>query len=92
MVTLDVEVADIRKIVGDSNLKAFADLKIGGSLIIKGFSVMQGKRGVFVSMPRKVNKDGKWFDMITPTNDDFRQELEEKVLEAYEQEIDGGKN
>ena len=92
MVTLDVEVTDIRKIVGDGNLKAFASVKVGGSLLIKGFCVMQGKRGVFVTMPRKVSKDGKWFDVMTPTSDDFKQELEEKVLEAYDQEVDGVKN
>ena len=89
MVTLDVEVSDVRKIVGEGTLKAFADVKVGGTLIIKGFRVVQGKRGVFVSMPQRAGKDGKWFDTITPVTEDFREELEQKVLEAYDQEIDG---
>ncbi len=86
-VDIDVEVADIRKIAGDGNLKAFADVKIGGGLVIKGFCVMKGKSGgVDVLMPRKPSKDGKWFDMVTPTSESLRREIEDKVIEAYEQE------
>lgn len=89
MAELGIEVADIRKIEGDGNLKAFADVKVGDSLIIKGFSVMLGRRGVFVSMPRKAAKDGRWFDILTLTSDELKQEIEEKVLEAYDRETDG---
>ncbi len=83
--TMDVEVSDIRKIVGDSKLKAFADVKFGGCLTVKGFGVFQGKTEVFMGMPRKVSKDGKWFDTVL-AEDDLKAEIEEKVLEAYEQE------
>jgi stage V sporulation protein G len=89
MTSLDVEVVDVRKITGDGNLKAFADVKIGGNLIIKGFSVMQGKRGIFVSMPKKAGKDGRWFDILTPLDEGLKQELQDKVLEAYDKEADG---
>ena len=88
MKTMDVEVVDIRKIVGDGNLKAFADVRVGDSLVIKGFCVMQGKSGVFVSMPRKASKDGRWFDILEP-DDTLKRELENKVLKSYERETDG---
>ena len=88
MTRLDIEVVDIRKINGDGNLRAFADLKIGGSLIVKGFSVMQGKMGVFVSMPKKAGKDGRWFEILTPLNEGLKQEIKDRVLEAYDREID----
>lgn len=89
MTAIDVEVVDIRKITGDGNLKAFADVKVAGILVIKGFSVMQGKGGVFVSMPKKAGKDGRWFDILTPLNEGIKQELRDKVLEAYDKETDG---
>ena len=87
----DVEVVEIRKAMGDGNLKALADLKINGNLLIRGFSVMQGRRGVFVGMPRKTGRDGKWFDILTPS-DELKIRFEEKVLEAYDRETDGVKN
>ena len=93
MKTMDIEVVDIRKIDSDGSLKAFADVKVGGSLIIKGFSVMKSKHGsVFVSMPRKAGKDGRWFDILTPMDETTKRELQDKVLEAYDRETDGVKD
>ena len=83
---LEIEVVDVRKIITDGSLKAFADLKIGSSVIIKGFSVLSGKSGLFVAMPRKAGKDGRWFDILTPLNDEVKKEIEDKVLDAYEKE------
>ena len=88
MKTMEVEVVDIRKITGDGNLKAFADVRVGDSLVIKGFCVMQGKSGIFVSMPRKASKDGRWFDILEP-DDALKRQLEGKVLESYDRETDG---
>jgi stage V sporulation protein G len=86
---MDIEIADIRKFVGSGNLKAHADVKIDGKLIIKGFRVMLGKNGIFVSLPSQVGKDGRWFETLKPLNDKLKHEFEAKVLEAYDRETDG---
>ena len=91
MKTVEVEVVDIRKITRDGNLKAFADVKVGGSLLIKGICIMNGKKGIFVSMPRKVTKDGRWLDVLEP-DEALRDEIEEKVMRSYDLETDGVKN
>lgn len=91
MTTVGIEVVDIRKMNGDSKLKAVADVKIAECVVVKGFSVVDGKNGIFVSMPRKAGRDGQWADILTPLNDDFKQELQDKVLEAYDRETDGVK-
>ncbi len=88
MKTIEVEVVDIRKISGDGKLKAFADVKVADCLVVKGFCVMEGKSGVFVSMPRKASKDGRWFDILEP-EDSLKREIEDKVLESYDRETDG---
>ena len=88
--TMDVEVADIRKITGDSKLKAFADVRFGGAMTVKGFGVFQGRDGVFVAMPRKVSKDGKWFDILL-ADEDLKDAIEEKILESYRLETGGGR-
>jgi stage V sporulation protein G len=88
MNTMGVEVVDIRKIVGDGALKAFADVKLGDEIIVKGFSVMQGKNGVFVAMPKKAGRDGRWFEILIPTREEIRRHIQDKVLEAYDRETD----
>lgn len=83
---LKVEVVDVREILGDGSLKAFVDVKFADCLIIKGFSVLQGKQGIFVAMPRKAGKDGRWFDILLPVDEAVKHEIEDKVLAAYDKE------
>ena len=90
MKTLDVEVEDIRKVVTDGSLMAVADVKVGGSLLIKGVCVVRGKKGVFVSLPRKSTKDGQWFDILEQEKS-LREAISDKVLESYELETDSVK-
>lgn len=88
MKTMDVEVVDIRKITGDGNVKAFAAVKLADCMVIKGFRVVNGKNGLFVSMPSKASKDGRWFDILEP-EEGLKRDLEDKVLEAFDRETDG---
>ncbi len=85
---MEIEVVDIRKSNGDGKLKAFANVKFGGSLIIRGFSVMDGVKGIFVKVPSRLAKDGRWIDVVA-IDDFLKQEVESKVLEAYDREVDG---
>ncbi len=85
---MEVEVVDIRKANGEGKLKAFANVKFGGSLIVRGFSVMDGTRGIFVKVPSKATKDGRWIDTVA-IDDFLKQDVETKVLEAYDREVDG---
>ena len=85
---MEVEVMDIRKANGEGKLKAFANVKFGGSLIVRGFSVMDGVKGIFVKVPSRLTKDGRWLETIS-IDDFLKQEVEDKVLEAYEKEADG---
>ena len=87
---MEVEVADIRKLVNGGKCKAAADVRLGEGLVVRGFFVMEGRNGIFVSLPRKSNKDGQWFDMIE-VDDSLKRTIEDKVLEAYDRENDGAR-
>lgn len=77
-----ISVSRIYKLDTDSKLKAFADVSFSG-VVIKGFSVVNGEKGLFVSMPRHQGKDGKWYNTIYPSTKELKQQLTEVVLEAY---------
>ncbi|MFA5092627.1 MAG: SpoVG family protein [Candidatus Omnitrophota bacterium] len=77
-----ISVSRIYKLDTDSKLKAFADVTFSG-VVIKGFSVVDGQKGLFVSMPRHQGKDGKWYDTVTTQTKELKQQLAEVVLEAY---------
>ena len=74
---------------GTGALRAFADLVIGEALLVKGLRVVEGKNGLFVSMPRQQGKDAKWYDSVVALSKEAKQEIGRVVLEAYEQEAVG---
>lgn len=84
---LTAEVVDIRKLTGDK-IKALADIRLQGCITIKGVYVLSCKSGMIVQLPRKVSKEGRWFDVLD-VDDALKHEIEDKVLEAYDREVDG---
>jgi len=79
-----IQVSRIYRFDGESKLKAFADVSLGG-IVIKGFSVVNGSNGLFVSMPRHQGKDGKWYNTVYPTTKELKEQLSEVVLTAYKE-------
>ncbi len=78
-----ISVSRIFKLETDSKLKAFADVSFAG-IVVKGLSVVDGEKGLFVSMPRHQGKDGKWYDTVTCATKELKQQLTQAVLEAYQ--------
>lgn len=77
-----IEVAQMRRLEGDRKTKAFCDVAVSG-FVIRGFRVVDGKRGLFVGMPRQQGKDGKWYDTVQLPDEQIRMGLSELILEAY---------
>ena len=74
-----------------SSVKAFASANIGGAFAIHGIRVVDSQKGLFVSMPQNSYKDGngntKYSDIFHAITAEARNELNEKVTEAYEQAL-----
>lgn len=78
-----IKVERMHFLEGEGTLKAFCDLLILDAFLVKGLKVVEGKNGLFVSMPREQGRDGKWYDTFYPTSKEMRKGLEELVLESY---------
>ncbi len=72
---------------GEGSLKAYCDLSIGELVLVKGLRVVQGRNGLFVSMPRQQGKNGKWYDSVFLMTREAKDEVGRLVLEAYQQEM-----
>ena len=82
-----VKVERIHALEGNSPTKAFCDLMILDTFVVKGLKVIQGKNGLFLSMPSEQGKDGKWHDTFFPVSKEMRKGLEELVLESYAESV-----
>ena len=70
---------------GGGSVKAYCDLTIDERFLVKGLRVVEGKTGLFVSMPREKGKDAKWYDSVVALTKETKQEVGRVVLEAYQQ-------
>ncbi|MDD5136309.1 MAG: SpoVG family protein [Candidatus Omnitrophica bacterium] len=80
---LKMAVTRLHKLDGTGATKAFCDLSILDSLVINGLRVVEGKDGLFVSMPREEGRDGKWYNTVIPLKREVKDAIERVVLEAY---------
>ncbi len=84
--TMELSVKRLVKFDGEGSLKAYVDLGIGDLFLIKGLRVVEGKNGLFVSMPRQQGKDSRWYDSVVALTKETRAEIGRVVLEAYQRE------
>lgn len=66
-------------------LKAYATVVFDDAFIVRDLKIIEGHKGLFVSMPSRRRKDGTFRDVAHPLNSDMRQSLEETILKAFEE-------
>ena len=84
--------ARIDRMVNTGNVKAIASVSLDGMFVVKNLKVMDGKKGLFVSMPQETypGKDGqkKYSNTFFALTNSAKLALQESVLQAYQQQID----
>ena len=68
-----------------SNTKAFIDLKLDNVLIVKGLSLVEGKKGLFLSYPASRGKDGKYYNSVYSLDKDWTKKLEDICIKKYKE-------
>jgi stage V sporulation protein G len=81
-----LNITDIRitPITNDDKLRAYAAIVLDGCFIVGDLRVVEGEDGYFVAMPSRRKRDGSYKDIAYPTNNEAREALERRVLEAFE--------
>ncbi len=70
----------------DGKILAFADIDVGGGVIVKGFRVTRGENGLFASVPSKsfvVAGETRYVPQVLFLSQDRRTQFLDAVLEAY---------
>ena len=86
--TLQMRLAGkIRTVYNGRNLKGFVDICLNDTLTIRNIRIMEGKKGLFVSMPQHRGRDGKWYDTIYCPDRRIRSEISQFILSAYSKDF-----
>lgn len=67
----------------NSKTKAFIELKLDEVLIVKGLSLVEGKKGLFLAFPSSKGKDNKYYNSVYSLDKDWKKELEEACIKKY---------
>lgn len=83
--------ARIDRMVNSGNVKAIASISLDGMFVVKNLKVMDGKKGLFVSMPQESypGKDGqkKYSNTFFALTNSAKMELQKVVLDTYQQTL-----
>ena len=76
-----MEITDIRirKVTSEGKLKSYVTV----TFVVHNVKVIEGKSGVFIAMPSRKTRTGEYKDIAHPICPDFRQRLQDKILEAF---------
>lgn len=80
-----MNITDIRvkKVDGKGKMLAIASITIDNAFVVHDIKIIDGERGLFIAMPSRKSGDGEYRDIAHPLNTDTRNELQDKIIEAY---------
>ncbi len=74
----------------NGRLKAYATIIFDNDFIVRDLKVIEGEKGLFVSMPSRRRKDGSFRDIVHPLNADTRKMIEESIIGEYNKAVKMG--
>ncbi len=84
-----MKITDVRiRLKDEEKLKGIASITIDECFVVHDIKVIDGKDGLFVSMPNKKNAEGVHKDIAHPIKTETRMELQAIVLEAYKKALE----
>ena len=77
----------IHSLYPEGSCRVLASVNLNGSFAVRGLKVMEGANGLFVSMPSYRAGNGEYKDICFPCTREARSQLNEAVLNAYQQSL-----
>ncbi len=79
-----MKIARINKFKNNSGSKteAFFDIQTDDEIIIKGFRIVNGPNGLFISPPDEKGKDGKYYESVILPKE-IKNNVQKLAIEEY---------
>ncbi len=75
----------VRKVAKEGKMKAVVSITIDNEFVIHDIKVIDGEKGLFIAMPSRKSTDGEFRDIAHPINSETRQNLQNLILQKYEE-------
>ena len=70
---------------GNSKTKAFIDLELDDTLVIKGLKLVEGNDGLFLSFTSKKGKDGNYYNSVYSLDKEWSNLLQDACIKKYKE-------
>lgn len=70
---------------GNSKTKAFIDLELDDTLVIKGLTLVEWNDGLFLSFPSKKGKDGNYYNSVYSLDKEWSNLLQDACIKKYKE-------
>lgn len=70
----------------NAHIRGLARMYMEDTFVVQNISIVEGKKGLFVSMPAYKNSKGEYQDIAFPISKEFRGKLYTAILDTYQQE------
>ncbi len=74
----------IRKLLQEGRLRAVVSMTLDNAIAVHDIKIVQGDERIFVAMPSRKDESGTFRDIIHPISPESRQEIEARIIAAYE--------
>lgn len=81
---IDVKIGAIHP---DGNVKAYASVNLNDCFAIRNVKIVDSTKGLFIAMPSYKAGNGEYKDICFPVTKEFREQLSEAVINAYQQAL-----
>jgi len=84
-----MNITDVKIVKRDDKLlRGYASITIDDAFVVKNIKIIDGKNGLFIAMPSYRLKNGDYKDVAHPLNTETRKQLEDKILNKYNELAD----
>ncbi|WP_033165233.1 SpoVG family protein [Clostridium sp. KNHs205] len=81
---IDVKIGSIRP---DGNVRAYASVNLNDCFAIRNVKIVDSTKGLFIAMPSYKAGNGEYKDICFPVTKEFREQLNQTVVDAYQQAL-----
>lgn len=85
---MDITGIKIRKLLDRGRLRGIVSVTFDDVFAVHDIKVVQGDRRLFVAMPSRRDENGEYRDIVHPITPEAREEIEEQILLAFNEEKD----
>lgn len=75
----------IRKISQEGKMKAVVSVTFDDAFVVHDIKIIEGHEKLFAAMPSRKAADGTYRDIVHPITTEMRVELQDAILEKYEE-------